>query len=161
MAVFRGRIGAQAASSSGQAPSAARSRFAGKLAATEQLLRSELRHDLSHLVNSIALESTVDLDAHRHVRDSILNYGVPDIVWRTIDEDDIDSIREELRVALQRFEPRIVPQSIVVERDVNAQNDRALRFSVRGDMICDPVQVPIEFLADIEPESRKITIQRL
>lgn len=158
MSAFRSGAGARPAD---RLPSAPPGRFT-RFGATEQLIRAELRHDLTNLVNSIALGSTLDLAAHPHVRTSILNYGVPDIVWRTLEENNIDLIGEELRDAVKAFEPRIVPSSIQIERDIDGGSaEGGLRFVVRGDMICFPVDIPIEFLADIEIESRKIVIERL
>ena len=53
---------------------------------TEIMLRREVSRDLDALLNSVALESTVDMDNAPNVRRSILNYGLPGIAIRTIDE---------------------------------------------------------------------------
>jgi type VI secretion system protein ImpF len=134
--------------------------YAAKIAATEQLIRSEVRSDMSMLVNTVALESTLDLTEYPYVRASILNYGVPDIVSRAIDDHDIEHIGEELRAALEAFEPRLKGNTISIWRDPSANAIAlALRFIVRGDLICNPVNVPVEFLADVE--GQKITLRRL
>lgn len=140
----------------------AKRHYSVKLAATEQFIRAEVRNDLSMLVNAVALESTVDLEDYPHVRASILNYGVPDIVSRTIDDHDVERVGHELKTALTMFEPRLVADTIATERDPNARAEAlALRFVVRGDLVCHPVNVPVEFLADVEFESQKIVIKRL
>src|SRR5579864_4886042 len=46
---------------------------------TEPVLRQEVSRDLDNLLNSVALESTLDLTDAPHVRKSILNFGIPDI----------------------------------------------------------------------------------
>src|SRR3954451_8979360 len=61
-------------------------RSAGRFPISETLLRREVSHDLETLLNTIALESTLDLSDRDCVRRSILNYGFPDIVHRSIDE---------------------------------------------------------------------------
>lgn len=169
MLAFRGGVGRRADDATVRKQTAASDsgtladrRFAVKLAATEQLIRAEVRNDLSMLVNAVALESTLDLDDYPHVRASILNYGVPDIVARTLTDRDVARVGQELRAALKVFEPRIVAETIVVERDAHANPEAlALRFVVRGDLICNPVNVPVEFLADVEFEGQKISIKRL
>jgi type VI secretion system protein ImpF len=168
MLAFRSSAGRNVAELSKPTPEAGSTRalterrFAVKLAATEQLVRAEVRNDLSMLVNTVALESTVDLDDLPHVRDSILNYGVPDIVSRTLVDGDVERVGQELRAALRIFEPRLVADTIVVARDPAADAVAlSLRFIVRGDLMCNPVNVPVEFLADVEFEGQKISIKRL
>jgi type VI secretion system protein ImpF len=39
--------------------------------------------------------------------------------------------------------------------------DLKVRFIVRADLACDPLNVPIEFVADVEIDSGKIVINRL
>ena len=46
---------------------------------TEQVLRREVARDLDALLNTVAMESTVDMTDAPYVRKSILNFGLPDI----------------------------------------------------------------------------------
>ena len=59
---------------------------------TESTLRREVSRDLDALLNTVALDATVDMDDTPHVRKSILNFGLPDIAIRTIDENGLDEI---------------------------------------------------------------------
>jgi type VI secretion system protein ImpF len=137
-------------------------RLAMKIAVTEQLMRAEVLKDLSMLVNSIALESTVDLDGFPHVRKSILNYGLPDIASRTLEDEAVNFISKEFATALENFEPRLIPGTISVHRDTSIDaSELRVRFVVQGDLACNPVNVPVEFIADVELESWKIAIERL
>lgn len=160
MLAFRsGRGGAQA--SGADAAALPKRRFAIRLAATERLIREEVMADLSNLVNSISLEGTVELDDFKHVRGSILNYGIPDIASHTIDEHEVLSICSDIANALRLYEPRLVPDTIVVERDTSLDPvSLNLRFRVRADLSCAPVNVPVEFVADMELETHKIKIER-
>jgi type VI secretion system protein ImpF len=113
-------------------------------------------------MNTIALESTEDLEPFEAARKSILNFGLPDIAHRTIDEFGVLSIGDEIRIALMNYEPRIAPGTIDIRRDPEANPvDLKLRFIVKGDLICNPVNVPVEFFADVEVDDRKIAIGRL
>src|SRR5690242_7641326 len=59
---------------------------------TEGLLRQEVARDLDALLNTIALESTIDMTDAPHVRKSIINFGLPDVSTVSIDEDRVDQI---------------------------------------------------------------------
>ena len=128
---------------------------------TEPVLRQEVSRDLDNLLNSVALESTLDLTDAPHVRKSILNYGIPDIANRTIDEVGVDHIPEEIREALINFEPRLEAASVRVVRDTSIDPvELKVRFIVRADLTCDPVHVPVEFVAEII-DTGKIVVNRL
>ncbi len=116
--------------------------------------------DLDALVNTINFASAVDLSGLEHVRRSILNHGFPDMTRLSIDEHRVDVIREDLTAALMSYEPRLIRKSIAVERDDSL--DRAelkVRFLVRADLNCEPLNVPVEFVADLELDTGKIAIK--
>jgi type VI secretion system protein ImpF len=118
---------------------------------SEPILRREVASDLEALLNTVALESADDLDGLDDVKRSILNHGLPDIAHRTIDEGTLDEIPREIREALLNFEPRLARDSIQVARDTGVEaHELKIRFVVRADLCCEPVNVPVEFIADIE-----------
>jgi type VI secretion system protein ImpF len=128
---------------------------------TEPILRREVSRDLEALLNAVALESTLDLTAVPYARKSILNFGLPDVAHRTIDERSVSEIPDEIRQAIMTYEPRLSAASLHIERDksVDAAELR-LRFIVCADLTCDPVHVPVEFIADVM-DNGKISINRL
>jgi len=128
---------------------------------TESMLRREVSRDLDALLNTIALESTVDMSEAPQARKSIVNFGLPDVTHRTIDEVGVARIPDEIRAAIMHYEPRLAPDSLQIERDNSVDPvELKIRFIVRADLTCDPVHVPVEFVADII-ESGKIIINRL
>lgn len=137
-------------------------RTSARVAITEPVLRAEVAKDLVSLMNTTNLESSQDLSAVPQVRSSILNYGIPDLVRRSIDEMKVENITKEIEQALTVYEPRLIAQSIRVERDRRVKiGELKVRFTVRADLRCDPVNVPLEFVADVELESGKIKVDRL
>ena len=74
---------------------------------TERVLREEVARDLDALLNTVALESTIDLSETPHARKSILNFGIPDVSSRTIDENAVNNIPAEIKAAIINFEPRL------------------------------------------------------
>ena len=128
---------------------------------TESMLRREVSRDLDALLNTVALNATVDMEHTPHVRKSILNFGIPDIAVRTIDENGVNEIPEEIRTAIINYEPRIAANSLRIARDKEVDPvELKIRFVIRGELVCHPVHVPVEFVADIV-ESGKIVINRL
>jgi type VI secretion system protein ImpF len=128
---------------------------------TESMLRREVSRDLDALLNTVALDATVDMEHAPHVRKSILNFGIPDIAVRTIDENGVNDIPEEIRTAIINYEPRIAANSLRIARDKEVDPvELKVRFVIRGELVCHPVHVPVEFVADIV-ESGKIVINRL
>jgi type VI secretion system protein ImpF len=128
---------------------------------TESVLRQEVARDLDALLNTIALESTIEMADAPYARKSILNFGIPDVTKRTIDEAGVDDIAEEIKAAIVNFEPRLAAASLHVERDTSVDIvELKVRFLVRADLTCDPVHVPVEFVADVI-ETGKIIVNRL
>jgi type VI secretion system protein ImpF len=137
-------------------------RVSGRTPVSETMLRKEVARDLESLMNTVAFESTEDLTAFIHVQRSILNYGFPDIAHRSIDEISVDDLSDEICAVLMRYEPRLQRESIRSARDMSARPEELkLRFVVQADLRCDPLNIPVEFVADVDLDSGGIQINRL
>jgi type VI secretion system protein ImpF len=137
-------------------------RSSGRFPISEAVLRREVAHDLDFLMNTVALESTEDLSGHAQVRASILNYGFPDIAHRSIDEITVDDLKDEIRNVLMTFEPRLERGTIRARRDTSVTAEQLkLRFIVQADLHCEPLNVPVEFIADVDLDTGGIHINRL
>jgi type VI secretion system protein ImpF len=137
-------------------------RNSGRYPISEALLRREVARDLESLLNTVALESTEDLTAHEHVRTSILNYGFPDIAHRSIDEISVEDLKDEIITVLMTYEPRLHRETIRAHRDNSiAAAELKLRFVVHADLHCEPLNVPVEFIADVDLDGGAIQINRL
>ena len=125
-------------------------------------LRREVAIDLVNLLNTTNLEATEDLDGLDAAKSSILNYGFPDLSWRTIDENGLVDLPREIERALIDFEPRLARGSVRVRRDDSAKvEELKLRFVVKAELRVDPIDTPIEFAAEVELDSGKVKIDRL
>jgi type VI secretion system protein ImpF len=137
-------------------------RVTGRTPISETVLRTEVARDLESLMNTVAFESTEDLAGFPHVQRSILNYGFPDIAHRSIDEISVDDLAGEIRTVLMTYEPRLDRGSIRAVRDTSARvEELKLRFLVHADLQCDPLNIPVEFVADVDLENGGIHINRL
>ena len=137
-------------------------RSVGRAPITESMLRREVARDLEALMNTVALESAEDLRDFAHVRKSILNFGLPDLVHRTTDEATVDDVKTEIETVLTNYEPRLTADSIHADRDRSVDStELKIRFVVQAELRCEPVDVPVEFIADVDLDSNTIQINRL
>jgi type VI secretion system protein ImpF len=77
-------------------------------------LRAGVLRDLAWLLNSVHLESTVDLDDCPNVKNSVLNYGVPSFAGSSTAEIGIGEAERRVKEAILRFEPRLVASTVKV-----------------------------------------------
>ncbi len=134
-------------------------RASGRGAISEAVLQKVVSDDLEMLMNTTNLESTLDLGDFAEARRSIINFGIPDVVHRTTNAYDIQEISGEIGAALAVFEPRLEPATIRVEADTrDDSNTLRVRFLVRADLRCDPLNLPVEFVADVERDTGKILV---
>ncbi|WP_156971059.1 type VI secretion system baseplate subunit TssE [Beijerinckia mobilis] len=127
----------------------------------ERELKLEVERDIGSLMNHISLDSTVNLEQFPHVRNSILNFGFSDIAHRSLDELESSDLDGEIVAVLELFEPRLVRGSVRVTRDTTVEpGSLELRYVVDGHLVCQPLNVPIEFVARIDLASGKLNIAR-
>ena len=128
----------------------------------ESELRKLVNFDLLSLMNTTNLDSAEDLSTAPQVRKSVLNYGFPDLASRSIDQRTVSDISREIETTLTAFEPRLARGSIKVRRDDSiAAEELRVRFIVSAELRVQPVNVPIEFAAEVEIDSGKVRIERL
>ncbi len=129
---------------------------------TEAELRRLVSSDISALLNTVNLDSVEDLTRAPEVRKSILNFGFPDLARISIDENQVFGVAKRLETALRDFEPRLAPDSIRTRRDETVSPEELrVRFLVSAELRVQPVNVPMQFVAELELDSGKIKIDRL
>jgi type VI secretion system protein ImpF len=134
-------------------------RVSARAPISEPGLRQEVLRDLGDLFNTTNLAAAEDLSGADAVRGSILNYGFPDLSWRSLEENRLSELSREIETALFHFEPRLERGSIRVRRDVSAREDELkIRYLIKADLLIRPVNVPVEFVAEVELDSGKIKI---
>ena len=82
---------------------------------TKGQLRTAVLRDLAALMNAICLGAGDDLSAYPEVERSVLNYGMPAFAGETASTLDVHDLEEGIRSAILRFEPRVLPNSLLVE----------------------------------------------
>jgi len=133
-----------------------------RLPINESTLRRELAEDLNALLNTIRLSSAEDLSSCPHAARSILNYGLTDVTSHSVEENAVEDIMGELRRVLSQYEPRLKGSSITIERDASIDSSLMnIRFIIQAEMYATPVDVPVEFIAELELESGKFRVPRV
>jgi type VI secretion system protein ImpF len=130
--------------------------------ATESLLKRDLGTDLGALVDTIDLASSIDLTDFPYVAKSVLNYGLPDISGVTAIAEETAVVGTNLKAALLRHEPRLKADTISIQRtDDEEDANQRVRFKVHAEMLCKPLDVPVEFVAEVDVGSGKVHVARL
>lgn len=130
--------------------------------ASQSKLREHLAQDLSNLMGTIHLEAAEDLEGMDWVKRSILNYGMQDMNRHTTDNFKDKKVIAGLRAALLAHEPRLIPESLVVKvREEEADRGQRVAFDIQAEMTARPVDVPLEFVAEIDPAGGKVALSNL
>ena len=118
--------------------------------------------DLGNLLGTVHLEATEDLSEFPSVRKSILNYGVLEVTSLTITAGTGEDIRRKLKEALLDHEPRLIPDSVVVRARVSdGGQDQSMAFEIEAVLAARPVDVPLEFVAEIDTGEGKVVMSEL
>jgi len=118
--------------------------------------------DLGNLMSTVHLEAVQDLSEYPNVQRSVLNYGVQDVTNLTVGQHRGQDVRKRFRQALLDHEPRLIPETVVVKmREDKDENSQHLAFEVEAVMAARPVDVPLEFVAEIDVGAGKVLTSQL
>ena len=120
-----------------------------------------VKRDLAWLLNAPNLETTDDLEDYPEVKNSVLNYGVPDFSGRTMRDADIPEVQRQIRQAVLSFEPRIIAKTLEVE--IRIQKDEMshnqLTFFIHGDLWADPMPLELYLRTEMDLENGSVVIE--
>ncbi len=128
----------------------------------EETLRRHLSTDLGSLMNTISLDAIVDLDDYPYIRKSIINFGFCDLSALSDKAFATGEMARFIRDTLIRNEPRLIASTIEinVNKDAGSVSQR-LTFDISADMVASPVDVPLDFVAEVDMGAGKIQMTRL
>jgi type VI secretion system protein ImpF len=134
-------------------------RTSARAAVSTSDLQRSVAQDLERLMNAVNFAAGTDLGAFPHVGRSVLNHGFVDIARMSIEDGAVDEIAGEIETVLRVFEPRLMAGSVSARRDTSVDPaDLKLRFVVRAEIAADPLNVPVEFVADLERDTGRIKV---
>ncbi|MDO5622919.1 MAG: GPW/gp25 family protein [Paracoccus sp. (in: a-proteobacteria)] len=129
--------------------------------ASEEALRRNLAQDIASLMNTIRFDVCVALDEYPRISRSIINHGFQDMdtLWRQTRTQ--AALADAIRQSLMQSEPRLRADLIdVVPVSDEPTADQRLSFNITAEMISNPHDIPVRFLAEIDPGAGKIAIRR-
>ena len=128
----------------------------------ETTLKAHVQADLGALMNTIQLGAAVDLADAPHVERSVLNYGFRDLSDVTARELNSSAVVASIRQSLLDHEPRIVPETLDVRvADGSTGTHNRLEISVTAELMADPVDVPVDFEAEVDLGAGKLRLRSL
>lgn len=136
-------------------------RTAARGLVSEAVMRDEVMRDVETLLNTVALSSSVGLDGCGEVARSIINFGIPDLVHRSIDDAALVEVVEEIETAFGAFEPRIDPSTLEVRRDPDVDPGALkVRFVISCEVLLNEQNAAVEFFADITLDNDKFVVNQ-
>lgn len=127
----------------------------------ERRLRTALLRDLSWLLNATNAGSALDETNLAHAQRSVLNFGIPPLAGQLFSEMDWNDIQAAIRAAILTFEPRIFPETLVVNilpsfDSLNHHN--TLQFELRCHFWSLPYPLELLLKSSLDLESGQVVL---
>lgn len=124
-------------------------------------LRSLVRRDLAWLLNAGHMEPLVDLSAFPAVRESVINYGIPDLSGSAVADLDREEIERIIKNAVLTYEPRILAKSLRVRAEVSADrmNHNAIVFEIEGQLWAQPMPAELFLKTELDLETGQVDVR--
>ena len=133
-----------------------------RIGTDEATLRRHLTADLASLMNTINLDAVVDLDDTPYVAKSVVNFGFGDMSEMSNSIHAGKQIAALIRETLIEHEPRLIAETIDIQLNHDEQEaTQRLSFDVSAEMVATPVDVPLDFVAEVDMGAGKIQMTRL
>lgn len=125
-------------------------------------MREIVRRDLAWLLNSSNNETMIDPELYPRAAGSVLNFGVEVVAgdYNTLER--ALQIRAAIRVAVERFEPRLSRGTL----DVALRQDERLSqafvvFDIQSDMWAQPLPVELYLRSTVDLTTGQVDLERL
>lgn len=132
---------------------------------TRAQMRDIVQRDLAFLLNTTSMDDLIERKRYPQAASSTVNFGVPPLAGAFMASRDWKGIEENIRRAIQDFEPRLLRDSVRIEPLTSNDGERhynVLSFEVTGMIQMDPY--PLEFMVqssiDLETSQMNITSKR-
>ena len=125
-----------------------------------QRLREAVLRDLASLLNTGHLATIEDLENYPEVRDSVLNFGMPDMTGMSIAGTDTAGLEKAVRDAIIKFEPRIAAKSVrvTVVKDEASMGRNSMVFNITGQLWAEPTPITLYLKTEVDLETGDVTV---
>lgn len=131
-------------------------------APTRREIRDLVQRDLVYLLNTGNQQDLIDVHRHPEVLRSTVNYGLPTLVGGYASEQRWEQIEQTIRLAILRFEPRILPDSLTVKPLVEGgerSNYNVLLFEISGLLHMEPYPLEFTVQSAVDLETQQMTLK--
>jgi len=127
----------------------------------EAELKRSIAENVAHIVNTIDLQSALDVSSYSYVRKSVLNFGLYDFHGLTSEGQKTSLIEQNIMAAVTFYEPRIIKETLRLERQKQVDDiGQQLELSLRADVKAHPLDFEIELTAEVDLSSGKIQVTK-
>ena len=122
--------------------------------------RAAVFRDIGWLLNSTSPARAEDLEGLELVSRSTLNYGMPALSGGIASGLDARTLERRIKDVIQRFEPRLISDTVKVQVEVeaDAMDHRAVTFRIEGKLWAQPVPEQIYVRTKLDLESGHVTL---
>lgn len=131
---------------------------------TEKRLREAVLRDLAWLLNTNNATSHIDFQGVPEAERSVLNYGMAPMAGQLLSELEWRDIEANIRTAILAFEPRILPDTLVVTLAETAQalnHHNTLQFEIRCKFWSVPYPLELLLKTHLDLESGQVVLTDL
>ncbi|AXF77590.1 GPW/gp25 family protein [Erwinia tracheiphila] len=125
-------------------------------------MRAFVQKDIACLLNNTNIEDRLDEHRHKAACESVMNFGIAPFSGKYASHKSWGIIEKSIRNALLRFEPRIIPESLLVrplsDNDLLGKNGIVL-FEIRGLIEWHPHPIDLCINAAYDVETAKVDLK--
>lgn len=133
---------------------------AGRVISKNELRAAVLR-DLSWLFNAVQPHPDWDTE-HPEIAATVLNFGMPVLAGKQASKVDVSQLERRIAQTIQAFEPRILPQTLVVqavEASSVLDTHNVIEFEIRGHLWSIPVPLEILLRTKLDLEAGQVEVR--
>ena len=124
-------------------------------------MRQIIQRDLALLLNTTDQSELIDAARYPEAAQSTINYGVPALAGGYLSEKKWADIETMIRRAILRFEPRLMPETLIVrplQKEQASAHYNVLTFEISGHIQMQPY--PLEFMvqSQVDLETNRIEL---
>ncbi|EOW6701393.1 type VI secretion system baseplate subunit TssE [Cronobacter malonaticus] len=123
--------------------------------------RQQVLRDIDVLLNNTNIETLIDPVRHPAVINSVINHGLVPLSGKYATPQSWAAVEQAIRNALLRFEPRIIPASLVVRPKRQSTPGTTLLFEIAALLYWQPEPVGLVVSGSYDTETEKTTLKAL
>lgn len=130
--------------------------------ANRSRLREIVLRDLALLLNTTDHSELINAQDYPQAASSCVNYGVPPLAGGYLSEKKWADIERMIRTAIQRFEPRLMPETLQVRpllKETASTHYNVLTFEISGHICMNPYPIEFTVQSAVDLENSRIELR--